>query len=135
MLNKKHLLSTSLLTLAAVFALTHLSIGPSHAAEEASWAAVKQAVVYQAPDGTTYVAFSPEALTRVAKKVKKPPGNPPAERTISNVIGVEGPSRHRHRKGRSSPASNSDGHQGVVLQPAHATDCGLTQNYPWSAEN
>jgi len=51
-------------------ALVHLSIGPSLATEEASWAAVKNAVVHQDADGTTYVAFSPEALRAATKRVK-----------------------------------------------------------------
>lgn len=51
-------------------ALVHLSIGPSLATEEASWAAVKETVVHRAADGTTYIAFSSEALSRAAKRVK-----------------------------------------------------------------
>ena len=51
-------------------ALVHLSIGPSLATEEASWAAVKNAVIHQDADGTTYVAFSPEALRAAAKRAK-----------------------------------------------------------------
>ena len=51
-------------------ALVHLSIGPSLATDEASWATVKHAVIHQDADGTTYVAFSPEALSGVAKRLK-----------------------------------------------------------------
>ena len=51
-------------------ALVHLSIGPSLATEEASWAAVKETVIHQDAAGTTYVAFSPEALSRAAKRGK-----------------------------------------------------------------
>lgn len=56
----------------ATVALAHLSIGRSHAVEEASWATVKQAIIHQALDGTTYFSFSAEALSRVVgKKVTK----------------------------------------------------------------
>lgn len=42
------------LSLTAV-ALIQLSVGPSHATEQASWADVKQAIIHQGPDGTTYL--------------------------------------------------------------------------------